>query len=165
MSFVRPTVSLALSRNREVIAAAGAGTVGLWLVWLGGYFLIPVGAALVALAAGWGLIAVRRLRFRRDIAAPGIVEVDEGQIGYLGPAFGGYVALADLDDLRLGTFGDQRQWRLRTTDGQVLLVPVAAEGAERLADAFAALPGIDMALLARALDDPAITGPLWSRRP
>ncbi len=164
MSFVRPAVSLALSRNREVIAAALAGAAGLWLVWLGGYFLIPVGAATACLAAGWGLIAVRRLRFRRDVAAPGIVEVDEGQIGYLGPSFGGYVALADLRELRLGTFGGQRQWRLRTSDGQVLLIPVAAEGAERLADAFAVLPGIDMAALGRAIDDAGANGPLWSRR-
>lgn len=164
MSLVRPDLLAAITRQREVIAAGVAGALGLWLIWLGGYVLIPVGGILAVAAAGWATIALGRLRFRRPVAAPGIVEVDEGQVGYLGPAFGGYMALADLEELRIGTFGGQRQWRLRTSDGQVLLIPVAAEGAERLADAFAVLPGIDMAALGRAIDDATASGPLWSRR-
>ena len=164
MSFVRPAVADLFQRYREVIAAGCAGVAAVWLIWLGGYVLIPLGGFLAVTAAGWAMIALGRLRFRRAVAAPGIVEVDEGQLGYLGPTFGGYVALADLDELRLGTFGGQRQWRLRTSDGQVLLIPVAAEGAERLADAFAVLPGIDMAALGRAIDDAGANGPLWTRR-
>ncbi len=164
MSLVRPDLLAAITRQREVIAAGVAGALGLWLIWLGGYVLIPLGGIVAVAAAGWATIALGRLRFRRPVAAPGIVEVDEGQVGYLGPAFGGYMALADLEELRIGTFGGQRQWRLRTSDGQVLLIPVAAEGAERLADAFAVLPGIDMAALGRAIDDATASGPLWSRR-
>ena len=164
MSLVRPDLLAAITRQREVIAEGVAGALGLWLIWLGGYVLIPLGGIVAVAAAGWATIALGRLRFRRPVAAPGIVEVDEGQVGYLGPAFGGYMALADLEELRIGTFGGQRQWRLRTSDGQVLLIPVAAEGAERLADAFAVLPGIDMAALGRAIDDATASGPLWSRR-
>ena len=76
-----------------------------------------------------------------------MVEVDEGQVGYWGPSFGGFVALADLVEVRLTEFHGTRQWRLRTASGEVLTVPVDAAGAEKLYDAFAALPGIDMAAL------------------
>jgi hypothetical protein len=163
VTFLRPDVVLAVSRLREVIAAALAGALGLWLIWLGGYLLIPLGAAILLLAAGWGLTAARRVMFARPVAAAGMVEVDEGQVGYLGPSFGGYVAMADLADLRLVEVAGQRQWRLKTADGQVLMIPVAASGAERLFDAFAVLPGIDMAVLARAMDGPAGTRALWQR--
>ena len=61
--------------------------------------LIPAGAALVALAAGLALTAWRRLRFAQGGEAPGVVEVDEGQIGYLGPGIGGFVALLDLVEI------------------------------------------------------------------
>jgi hypothetical protein len=164
MSFVRPALRAAILRQREVIAAGFVAALGLWLIWLGGYFLIPVGAAILLAAAGWGLTALRRLMFARPVAAAGVVEVDEGQVGYLGPSFGGYMALADLADLRLIGAAGQRQWRLKTADGQVLAIPVAAAGAERLFDAFAVLPGIDMAAVGRAIDDATASGPLWTRR-
>jgi hypothetical protein len=163
MSFVRPALRASVLRHREVIAAGFVGALGLWLIWLGGYFLIPVGAAVLLLAAAWGLTALRRVMFARPVAAAGVVEVDEGQVGYLGPSFGGYMALADLADLRLIDVAGQRQWRLKTADGQVLAIPVAATGAERLFDAFAVLPGIDMAMLTRAMDGPAGTRALWQR--
>jgi len=93
------------------------------------------------------------------VAAPGVVEVDEGQIAYLGPAFGGFVALPDLVEIRLVTMRGRRLWRLRQTDGQVLLIPVDATGAERLFDAFASLPGMDMAALVAALSPGTAAAP------
>ncbi len=152
-----------LRRWREVIAAGAVAAAGLWLLSLGGYVLVPAGAALTALAAGWAMIALRRIRFLRGVGAPGLVEVDEGQVGYFGPTFGGFVALADLAELRLAEFHGARAWRLKTQDGQVLLIPVDAAGAERLYDAFAALPGIDMARVKAALDHGQPTLPLWRR--
>ena len=65
---------------------------------------------------------------RRPWTRPGVVEVDEGQVGYLGPTFGGYVALPDLVELRLIAIRGQRLWRLKQADGQALLIPVAAAG-------------------------------------
>jgi hypothetical protein len=164
MALIRDGARAALLRHREVIAAAAVAVFGLWLMALGGWILIPAGAAVVGLAAVWAISALRRQRFDRGIGAPGVVEVDEGQVGYLGPAFGGYVALGDVVELRLLRVGGGRAWRLKQADGQALLIPVDAAGADRLFDAFAVLPGIDMQALVAALDGP--TGddrPLWRR--
>jgi hypothetical protein len=86
------------------------------------------------------------------------VEVDEGQVGYLGPSFGGFVALPDLVEVRLVTMYGRRLWRLKQADGQALLIPVDAAGAERLFDAFGSLPGMDMAALLAALEAPVAQG-------
>jgi hypothetical protein len=136
---------------RPAIAAAACGGFGLWLMWLGGYVLFPAGALVVVAAAAWALTALRRLRFAMGVHAPGVVEVDEGQIGYLGPTFGGYVAIPDLTELRLVSLHGRRMWRLKQADGQTVLIPIDAAGAERLFDAFASLPGIDMGAVTAAI--------------
>ncbi len=148
---IRPEARAALFRWREVMASAALGGLGLWLISLGGLLLIPAGAALVALAAGLALTAWRRLRFAQRGEAPGVVEVDEGQIGYLGPGIGGFVALPDLVEIKLITLRGRRLWRLKQADGQTVLIPVEATGAERLFDAFSSLPGLDSAALVDAL--------------
>jgi hypothetical protein len=154
MPMMRGAALDTLRRYREVLAAATALAAGLWLAAQGGYLLVPIGLALAAVAGLWAVTALRRLRFRRDIDAPGVVEVDEGQIGYLGPSFGGYVALADLVELRLIRVHRTRVWRLKQGDGQALLIPVAAAGSDRLFDAFAALPGLRTQVLVDALEAP-----------
>ena len=123
----------------------------------------PLGAIWLLVAGGWGLLALRRMRFQRPVDAPGLVEVDEGQVGYLGPSFGGYLSLRELIEIRVINLHRQRHWRLKQADGQVLLIPVAATGAETLFDAFAALPGVDMSALAAALDSRADTQVVWRR--
>lgn len=150
---IRPELRAAAYRWREAIYAGMTVLAGLWLISLGGLILIPAGLALVALGVAWAVSAWRRSKFAQDVEAPGLIEVDEGQIGYMGPTFGGYVALPDLVELRLMTLQGRRLWRLRQADGQALLIPVDAAGAERLFDAFAALPGIDMAAVVAALQD------------
>ena len=158
MPLIRPEVMARIVQLREVMAAAAFGLFGLWLVWLGGYVLLPLGAVVLVMAAVWALNALRRMRFAQGVHAPGVVEVDEGQIGYLGPSFGGYVAIPDLTELRLVTMHGRRMWRLKQADGQAVLVPIDAAGAERLFDAFASLPGMDMAVLMAAVDRPAGDG-------
>ena len=158
MSLIRPEMQAQLSRWREMIYAAVIVALGLWLMRLGGLLLIPVGIATVALGLGWGITALRRIRFSQDVLAPGMVEVDEGQVGYLGPTFGGFVALPDLVELRLLTLNGRRLWRLKQADGQALLIPIDAAGADRLYDVFAGLSGFDMARAVAALEAPAIRG-------
>ena len=159
MSWLRAEISDALVRGREVIAGAGVVASGLWIAVQGGYLLVPVGVAVAGLGAGWAMLALRRLRFAQDPDGPGVVEIEEGQVGYLGPRTGGYVSLVDLVELRLLRLRGRRVWRLKQADGQALLIPVDAAGAERLFDAFASLPGMDTAALVAALQSaPGVGG-------
>jgi len=155
---IRPEVISLLHRASEVISATCLLAFGLWLMWLGGYLLFPIGLAVAAIAVGWGAMALRRMRFAQAVNSPGVVEVDEGQIGYLGPQIGGYVNLPDLIELRLIALRGRRMWRLKQQDGQAILIPVDAQGAETLFDAFASLPGMDASALVEALQAKPISG-------
>lgn len=155
MTFIRPELLSSLHRWREAVAGGGVALFGLWTAWQGGYLLTPFGLALTALGLGWALTAYRRLRFQQDGEAPGIVRVTEAQIAYYGTRIGGFVGLPDLSEIRLLTLRGRRIWKLRQGDGQLLHIPVEADGAEALFDAFATLPGIDMAALVAALGSDA----------
>lgn len=152
---IRPAARAFLHRSAEAIAAGVLLAFGLWLVWLGGYLLAPLGLAVAAVAAAWAVMALRRMRFAQGAEAPGLVEVDEGRIGYLGPEIGGFVNLPELIELRLIALRGRRMWRLKQADGQAILIPVDATGAAGLFDAFATLPGIDMGALVAALNPSA----------
>lgn len=152
MALIRPEAMAVLRPWRETALALAVAAAGLRLAAEGGVLLLPLGLGLTALGAVWALNAWRRMRFAQNVGAPGMVEVNEGQIAYLGPAFGGYAALEDLVEIRLMTMRGRRLWRLKQADGQVLLVPVDAAGAAALFDAFAALPGMDTAALVSALE-------------
>ena len=159
MSLLRPEVTDALRKGQEVIAAGVVVLVGLWLTWLGGYLLVPVGLLVIGLGAILAHMAWRRMRFAQAVDAPGLVELDEAQVGYLGPGDGGFLSLEELVELRLMRLHGKRMWRLKQADGQALLIPVEAQGAERLFDAFAGLPGMDTRALVAALDpSPAVPG-------
>lgn len=151
MSLIRPEAAATLSRLSEVLAGAATGLAGLWLMTRGGLVLLPLGGVVAAFGLAWTVQALRRLRFRQEAQSPGVVEVDEAQVGYLGPDLGGFVSLADLAELRMVRLQGRRFWRLKQTDGQALLVPVDAAGSDRLFDAFAALPGMDTQALVAAL--------------
>jgi len=159
---IRPEAARALRRWREPAAAAALLALALWLGFRGGWVMSGVGGVLALAAASWGFVAVRRLRFAGAGGAPGVVEVVEGQIAYFGPDSGGFVALRDIVEIALvtGPAGMGRAWRIRPAEGPALHVPVAAEGAGRLYDAFAQLPGIDMGRIAAAPEVGA-TGLLW----
>ncbi|MDP2063508.1 MAG: hypothetical protein Q8Q63_10970 [Phaeovulum sp.] len=167
MSMLRPEALAWLVRWRELAAAVAVAALGLWLASRGGYVLLPLGTVLVALGVGWVVIALRRLRFARPATLPGWIEIDEGQLGYYGPGIGGFVALRDLSEIRLLVLRGVPHWRLKQADGQALLIPLAAKGADQLYDAFATLPGIDMARLAAAAGASVSAQPtvqvLWQR--
>lgn len=158
MTLIRPSALAALTRWREPGLGAAVVLAGLWTATRGGPILLAGGLALAALGAGLTRTALRRMRFAQETAAPGLVEVVEGEVRYFGPTFGGAVSLADLTEIRLLTLRGRRVWRLKQADGQALLLPVDATGAEALYDAFSSLPGLDMAALLAALAPPQ-TGP------
>jgi hypothetical protein len=155
---IRPEVIERLKRSSELFWAISILGLGLDLIMSGGYLLTPVGTAVAALGLAWAILALRRLRFAQPVDSPGIVEVDEAQIGYLGPISGGYVAIPDLTEIRLLSLRGRRVWRLKQSDGQALLIPVDAKGAENLFDAFASLPGMNTNTLVTALEPSANTG-------
>ena len=155
MSLIRPELLAATRRNAELLAALALSAFGLWTATQGGYLLTPLGLALIALGAAWALTAWRRLRFQQEGEAPGLVRVTEAQIAYYGPRVGGFVGLPELAELRLLTLRGRRIWKLKQGDGQLLHIPVESDGAEALFDAFATLPGIDMAALVAALGSDA----------
>jgi hypothetical protein len=151
MSFVRPEVAEGLHRWREAIAAGGVVALGLWFALQLGYVLPALGLLLIVVGLGWGAVAIRRLRFHQAGEAPGIVRVTEAQVAYMGPRIGGFVGLPDLTEIRLLSYRGRRVWKLRATTGEALHIPVEADGADALFDAFAGLPGMDMAALVAAL--------------
>lgn len=155
---IRPEVLALAKRSTEVISALAVLSFGLWLIFLGGYLLTPIGTAIGALGTAWAILAMRRMRFAQTVDAPGLVEVDEGQIGYLGPQVGGYVSIPELTEIRLLSLRGRRVWRLKQADGQALLIPVDATGADKLYDAFASLPGMDTLALVAALEARPDTG-------
>lgn len=166
MSILRPEVAETLIRWREVIVAGGVVAMGLWVGNFGGPFYLGLGVLILLVGAALGVNGVRRMRFAGSGLAPGVVRMVEGQIAYFGPEDGGFVALDDLEELRLERRAAGRSWILLTREAAPLEIPVAAQGADILYDAFASLPGIDMGALVAALEDGG-GGPrvVWRRHP
>lgn len=162
----RPEVLNTLSRWQEMAGAVAFGLVGVWIFTFGGWFFQGIGILFVVVGGLTAIIAFRRMQFRREVAQPGIIEVDEGQIRFFGPQGGGFIALREMVelDLILDPKGES-WWHLREAGGEILTVPVSAAGAEALFDAFATLPGIDMGALSAAVSgrDPAAQMRLWRR--
>lgn len=150
MTFIRPEITATLWRWREVLVTSTFGCFGLWLASLGGWILVPIGLIVLALSAALTRHAIARLRFQQATGAPGLVELDEAQLAYLGPEVGGFISLDEAVELRVVSMRGRRLWRIKQADGQAMLVPVDAAGAGQLFDAFAGLPGMDVTALARA---------------
>ncbi len=165
MSFVRPEAARWLSRWNEVLTGLAVAAFGLWLMSLGGVLMLALGGIVLAVSLGMTLLSWRRMRFRMEIDAPGVVSIDEGRISYAGPLMGGGVDLSELVEIEvLDVAGDRRCWRLRQVDRQTLLVPLAAAGADGLYDLFATLPGMDTRALMTALEGDATTARvIWKR--
>ena len=156
MTLIRPEVTTLFKRYSGAIAAGVIVLFGLWLMALGGYILFPLGLAVAAIGGTLTVSALRKARFAQEVAAPGIVELDEAQVGYLAPELGGYLSLDELVELRILSLRGRRVWRLKQADGQALLIPVDAAGSDRLFDAFANLPGMDSGALVAALQPSAL---------
>lgn len=152
MSFLRPEAVALLRRWREVALCLVLIAWGVWIARQpGGMILQGFGLVLCALGAFGLLPAIQRARFTARGDGPGVVTVDEGQILFMGPHKGGAIALADLAVLsvRRNAHGGT-DWVLASRD-QILVIPVNALGADGLFDAFAALPGLRMEKLVRAV--------------
>lgn len=166
MNFVRPEAREAMWRWREVfVALCVMGLGGYWgfgtgalLQWLG-YLILGLGVLLL-------ITGFQRGRFRSGRGGPGVVQVDEGAVAYFGPLSGGVVALREMSSLTLDPTGKPPHWVLSQPGQADLQVPLNAEGAEALFDAFASLPGIRtekmLAEMKRGTDHPVV---IWQSRP
>lgn len=151
MSFVRPELAARFRIWRESALWAGLALAGLWLIWTGYRGLEPIAfvAGLIFAATGIGLLpaALQRMRLRADLGE-GVVVLDEARIGYFGPRGGGFVDLPAIVRVEIVTRphvppDSGHAWVLTTDDGGRLVVPLGAEGADRMIDALSPLPGID----------------------
>jgi len=115
------------------------------------------------------LLAVRRVRLHTDRRGFGVVEVQERKITYFGPDTGGAISLDDLSTVeivsaRAAGYVDVSYWQLTDHWGNVLIIPVGAEGSDAMVDSFAALPGVKYDLIISALaapDDAVFT--IWKK--
>lgn len=162
---IRPELQDQLRPWREVIAAVACLVFGAWVFTLGGYIFRPLGAFIVVVCLIWTVTARRQMRFLREAAAPGLLEIDEGAVRYYGARLlGGEISLRELAEIRLLMIGGRQHWRLKSTDGQALLIPVDAAGAARLGEAFATLPGADMGRISAAIGQNSATfQTVWTR--
>lgn len=154
MSLIRPQARAALWRWREVLAGGGAAALGLWWVLGGAGIVHWLGWVVIAAAGALGLAGVQRARFRTGAGGPGVVVIDEGLIAYLGPQTGGAVALSEMTALALDANGTRR-WLLSQPGQPDLAIPLDAEGADALFDAFATLPGLRSGQVVAAMRRPA----------
>ncbi|MCC5986280.1 MAG: hypothetical protein JJT95_01270 [Pararhodobacter sp.] len=162
---IRPEVHAQFSRWREALIGLALVGAGLWMLTQPALLVRALGVLVALAGLALAVIGTRRARFAPGGVAggPGVVEIVEGQIVYFAPEGGGFVALDEITMLALSA--DGRRWLIDAADGGQLAVPLDASGAEALFDAFAALPGIDMARLTRAAREGAATHPrpLWRR--
>lgn len=148
MSFFRPEATAAVTRWREVIVAGVIMALGVWITLPpAGMIVTGFGYVLIGLGAVAMVPAVRRARFITGGNGPGVVQIDEGRILFMGPETGGAMALDDLSVLSIRrTRNGESAWVLADAT-QLLVIPVDASGADGLFDAFAALPGLNAGTL------------------
>ncbi len=168
MNFIRPEARAAMSKWRDLLI--GLALIAAGLLWLGSAhgFLVYVAGAVTLLGAVLAFDGLRRGRFlmARVGQGPGVVVVDEGEVTYLGPLSGGSVALAELDRLVLDPTGRPAHWVLESAGQPALHIPVNAEGADALFDAFALLPGLRTGHMLDQLNAHAPhASVIWERNP
>ncbi|WP_368186130.1 hypothetical protein [Aestuariibius sp. HNIBRBA575] len=163
MSLIRPEARATLWNWREVILAVAIGLMGLrWGLWSFG-ILQGLGWLLVLIACALGFAGIQRLRFRQGGGGAGVVTIDERRLVYFGPHSGGAQDLDTLARLDLMPRGQlAAQWVLTAENGEILSIPVDAEGADALFDLFVALPNIRTEpMLAALKENPDQTVNIW----
>jgi len=157
MPFLRPELVAWLRRWAESLISGGTALAGLVMLWHGftrfNQVLELLGLVLLVIGGAMFWASYQRTRFARGQQGPGLVEVTERQISYLTAEGGDSVDLEALTRLELrSSLSEGRVWVLKAAQGPTLFIPTAAAGADRLFDAFSALPEMDTARLVAAIN-------------
>ncbi len=164
MSFVRPEAQRAVRKWRDVLVAAAVLVLGAYWAFATPGLLHWIGYVVIVAGLSMLFVGIQRARFRAGQGGPGVVHVDEGQVAYFGPLTGGVVALREMTCLMLDPTAKPAHWVLSQPGQADLQVPVSAEGAEGLFDAFTSLPGIRtermLAEMKRGADHPVV---IWQK--
>ncbi len=165
--FMRPEARATLWRWRETLAGLGLTAIGLW--WTLGSFgivraigiVMTIGAVILVIAG------IQRARFRQGGQGPGVVQVAERRLAYMGPLNGGQMDIANLIRLELDPSAyPSATWVLTEIGGDSLSIPVDAQNAEALFDLFSSLKGIQTAALLDALSQtPDVRVTVWEKTP
>jgi len=166
VAFLRPGARAALCRWRETLVGLGIVALGLWIGIDGFGLVLWFGCAVAVLGGVLAWAGVQRARFRTGQGGAGVVQLDERQITYFGPAQGGIVALDALARIELARdAAGSACWQLFEPGRLPLRIPVNAEGSEALFDAFAALDGLDVEKMLSTLRAPPFHPVVIWRRP
>lgn len=164
MSFIRPEAQRAIMRFREVLIGVAFDLVGLLLIFTGRGLAVWIGVAICVAASALIFAGFQRARFRNDAGGAGVVKVVEGAVSYFGPFSGGVVAVREMQRLSFDPRQHPPHWVLEQLGQDPLMIPVNAEGAEALFDAFEGLNGLNTQHMLRVMNDPpAATVTIWQK--
>lgn len=160
---IRAEARATLWRWREVIAGGGLCALGSQgalsyglMVWAG-WLCILLGVAAI-------ITGIPRALFRGSADGPGIVELDEGQVRYMGPFSGADMSLDTVMVIAMDGAHAAPRWILTNAFQERITIPTGATGADLLFDAFTALPGFRMERALSALRAPeAAIITIWRR--
>ncbi|WP_417720418.1 hypothetical protein [Salipiger sp.] len=167
MSLIRPKARAALWQWREALTGLGVLALGLyWGLFTGGGLLHWIGYAVAVLGVLLVIAGLQRGRFRLGDGGPGVVQIVEGRIAYFGPLTGGTADLDSLSRLVLDPGARPPHWMLHRPGEPPLAIPLTAEGADALFDAFATLPGLRTErMLAEMRRDGTAPVTIWEAAP
>ncbi|WP_299210462.1 hypothetical protein [uncultured Tateyamaria sp.] len=162
--FFRPEAKATLWRWREVLAGIALAILALWWLAQARGVLGYIAPVMLVGAGALIMVGLQRGRFRGAGGGLGTVQVDEGEVTYFGPLSGGSVSMREVQRLTLDGAQSPAHWRLDQPHQPPLMIPVDADGADELFDAFAALPGLKTErMLAQLRSRPDASVLIWER--
>ncbi|WP_299546712.1 hypothetical protein [uncultured Tateyamaria sp.] len=162
--FFRPEAKAVLWRWREVLAGIALAILALWWLAQARGVLGYIAPVMLVGAGALIMVGLQRGRFRGAGGGLGTVQVDEGEVTYFGPLSGGSVSMREVQRLTLDGAQTPAHWRLDQPHHPPLMIPVDADGADALFDAFAALPGLKTErMLAQLRAGPDTSVLIWER--
>ena len=164
MSFIRPDAQKMLTRYREVLVGVGFDIFGLVLILTGRGLAVWIGVVICIGASALIVAGIQRARFRSDAGGAGVVKVVEGAVSYFGPFTGGVISITEMTRLTFDPRHYPPHWVLEQLGQDPLLIPINAEGAEALFDAFEGLNGLNTQHMLRVMNNPPeVPVTIWTR--